>query len=64
MLDLGFLWMGGCALDCCCGDWVWGVGAKICGFMVVVSDGFVLLMGLMVDFGSLIGGFWVCRWVS
>ena len=42
-----------------CGDWVWvwGVGAKICGFMVVVGDGFVLPVGLMVDFGSQIGGF-------
>ena len=43
--------------QCGCGDWVWGVGAKICGFMVVVGDGLVLLVGLMVDFGSQIGGF-------
>jgi hypothetical protein len=26
-----------------CGDWVWGVGAKICGFMVVVGCGLLLL---------------------
>ena len=46
--------------QCGCGDWVWGVGAKICGFMVVVVFGLLLLYFVgEIGFGFM-GLMWVC----